>query len=90
MCCSSANACGTSCTPAQQTRRREAARASVLRQRELWDAQEAKSLAAAKAVGAQIVEVDRAAFRTAVAPVLAKFVNTPELQRLVKIIQDTP
>lgn len=76
-------------TPAQQSQLSEAARASVKRQRELWDLQEAKSLAAAKAAGAQIVEVDRAAFRTAVAPVLAKFVNTPELQRLVKIIQDT-
>ena len=58
-------------------------------QRQLWDAAEAKSLERAKAGGAQIVEVEREAFRQAMAPVYARFVNTPELQRLVKSIQDT-
>jgi tripartite ATP-independent transporter DctP family solute receptor len=75
--------------PAQQVQLREAARASVVLQRQLWDAAEAKSLERAKAAGAQIVDVEREAFRQAMAPVYARFVNTPELQRLVKAIQDT-
>ena len=76
-------------TPAQQGQLREAARASVQVQRQSWDAAEAKSLALAKAAGAQIVDVDREPFRQAMAPVYTRFVNTPELQRLVKAIQDT-
>ncbi len=75
--------------PEQQKQLREAARASVVVQRQAWDAQEAKSLEAAKAAGAQLVDADKEAFRQAVAPVVAKFVNTPDLQRLVKTIQDT-
>ncbi|WP_457321933.1 TRAP transporter substrate-binding protein [Roseateles sp. P5_E11] len=76
-------------TPDQRKQLREAAKASVAVERERWDAQEAKALAAVKAAGAQIVEPDREAFRQAVQPVIAKFVNTPELQALVKAIQDT-
>lgn len=76
-------------TPDQQRQLREAAKASVPVQRERWDAQEAKALATAKAAGAQFIDVDREAFRQAVQPVVARFVNTPELQALVKAIQDT-
>lgn len=74
--------------PEQQAQLRAAAKASVAVQREKWDAQEAKALATVKAAGSEIVEADRAAFRAAVQPVVAKFVNTPELQALVKSIQD--
>ena len=74
--------------PEQQSQLREAAKASVTVQRQQWDAQEAKSLAAAKAAGAQFIDVNREPFRQAVQPVLARFVNTPELQALVKSIQD--
>jgi len=73
----------------QQKQLREAAKASVTVERERWDAQEAKALAAAKAAGAQFIDVDREPFRQAVQPVWARFVNTPELQALVKSIQDT-
>jgi len=76
-------------TPDQQKQLREAAKASVTVERERWDAQEAKALAAVKAAGSEIVEPDRAALRQAVQPVIAKFVSTPELQALVKAIQDT-
>lgn len=76
-------------TPDQQKQLREAAKASVPVERQLWDAQEAKALATAKAAGAQFIDVDREAFRKAVQPVIAKFVSTPELQALVKMIQDT-
>lgn len=74
--------------PEQQAQLRAAAKASVLVQREKWDAQEAKALATVKAAGAEIVTPDREGFRQAVQPVIAKFVNTPDLQKLVKAIQD--
>lgn len=76
-------------TPDQQAQLRAAARASVQLQRQLWDAAEAKSLERAKAAGAQIVDADRESFRRAMAPVYARFVNTPDLQRLVRSIQET-
>ncbi len=74
--------------PEQQAQLRAAAEASVQVQREKWDAQEAKALAAVKAGGAQIVDAEREPLRQAVQPVIAKFVNTPDLQKLVKAIQD--
>ncbi len=77
-------------TPAQQGHVRAAAKASVALQRQKWDAQEAQSLARAQAAGAKLVDVDRASFQTAMAPVVARFANTPDLQRLVKQIQSTP
>ncbi len=77
-------------TPAQQGQVRAAAKASVALQRQRWDAQEAQSLARAQAAGAKLVDVDRAAFQAAMAPVVARYANTPDLQRLVKQIQSTP
>lgn len=77
-------------TPAQQGQVRAAAKASVALQRQRWDAQEAQSLARAQAAGAKLVDVDRAAFQAAMAPVVARFANTPDLQRLVQQIQGTP
>lgn len=74
--------------PEQQAQLREAAKASVAVQREKWDAQEAKALATVKAAGTEIIEPDREPFRQAMKPVFAKFVSTPELQKLVKAIQD--
>ena len=69
---------------------RTAAKESVKFQRQKWDEQEKKSLEIVKAGGAQIVEdVDKASFQKAMAPVYAKFANTPDLQRLVKAVQDT-
>lgn len=74
---------------ADQALLRAAAKDSVAFQRQKWDEQEARSLALVKAGGAQIVEVDKASFQAQMAPVYAKFVNTPELQRLVKAVQET-
>jgi tripartite ATP-independent transporter DctP family solute receptor len=76
-------------SPAEQQQVRAAAKASVAEQRKLWDAQEARSLAALQKAGVQFVEADKPAFQTLMAPVYARFVNTPELQRLVKAVQDT-
>ncbi len=69
---------------------RTAAKDSVAFQRKKWDEQEAKSLAVVKAGGAEIVEVDKKSFQAVMGPVYAKFMTTPDLQRLVKAIQDTP
>ena len=74
---------------ADQDMIRAAAKESVAFQRKRWDEQEAKSLAAVKAGGAEIVEVNKASFQAVMAPVYAKFMTTPDLQRLVKAVQDT-
>jgi len=74
---------------ADQALIRAAAKDSVAFQRQKWDEQEARSLAAVKAGGAQIIDVDKASFQAQMAPVYAKFMNTPDLQRLVKAVQDT-
>jgi TRAP-type C4-dicarboxylate transport system substrate-binding protein len=59
-------------------------------QRKKWDEQEAKSLEVVTKGGATIVsDVDKASFRNAMAPVYAKFISTPDLQRLVKSVQDS-
>jgi tripartite ATP-independent transporter DctP family solute receptor len=69
---------------------RSAAKASVDVQRKAWDAQESRSLAAITAGGTKVHEVDKAGFRAAMAPVYARFLNTPALQRLAQSIKDTP
>ena len=74
---------------ADQEMIRSAAKESVAVQRKKWDEQEAKSLVAVKAGGAQIVEVDKASFQAAMGPVYDKFIVTPDMKRLVKTIQDT-
>jgi tripartite ATP-independent transporter DctP family solute receptor len=75
---------------ADQDMFRAAAKESVTFQRQKWDEQEAKALAVVTKAGAQIVsDVDLASFKAAMAPVYAKFINTPDLQRLVKAAQDT-
>lgn len=75
--------------PAEQAMFRAAAKESVAFQRQKWDEQEAKALEIVTKAGAQIVtDVDKAAFKNAMQPVYAKFINTPDLQRLVKAVQD--
>lgn len=75
---------------AEQDMIRAAAKASVAFERQKWDEQEAKSLAAVKAGGAEIVEVDKKSFQAVMGPVYDKFMTTPDLKRLVKAVQDTP
>jgi tripartite ATP-independent transporter DctP family solute receptor len=74
---------------AEQDMIRAAAKESVAFQRKKWDEQEAKSIAIVKAGGAEIIEVDKAGFQAQMGPVYAKFMTTPDLQRLVKAVQDT-
>lgn len=74
---------------ADQDLLRAAAKESVAFQRKKWDEQEAKSIAIVKTGGAEIIEVDKAGFQAQMGPVYAKFMTTPDLQRLVKAVQDT-
>ena len=76
-------------SPDDQKAIRQAAKDSVPYMRKLWDEREAKSLAAVKAGGAEIIEVDKASFRNAVKPVYVKFLRDPKLMDLVKRIQET-
>ena len=74
---------------AEQDMFRAAAKESVIYQRQKWDEQEAKSLDIVVKAGSTIVaDVDKASFRAVMGPVYAKFISTPDLQRLVKAVQD--
>ena len=55
--------------------------------RKIWDEREEKSLATVKAGGAQVVEVDKAAFKAAMKPVYDKFLKDAKLQDMVKRIE---
>ena len=68
---------------------RQAAKESVPYMRKLWDEREAKSLAAVKAAGSIVTEVDKAPFQAAMKPVYDKFITDPKLKAMVKQIQDT-
>lgn len=72
--------------PNEQKIIRDAAKESVVYMRKLWDEREAKSLATVKAGGAEIVEVDKASFQSAMKPVYDKFLTDPKLQAMVKRI----
>jgi tripartite ATP-independent transporter DctP family solute receptor len=69
---------------------RKTAKESVPYMRTLWDARESKSRKTAEAGGAQVIVIaDKKPFVDAMAPVYAKFANTPKLQELVQRIKDT-
>jgi tripartite ATP-independent transporter DctP family solute receptor len=66
---------------------RKAAKESVAKMRELWQANEKKSEAIVREAGVQINEVDKAAFEKAVEPVYAKYVTDPKMKDLVARIR---
>ena len=68
---------------------RESAKESVVYMRKLWDEREEKSLAAVKAGGAQIVEVDKAPFQAAMKPVYDKYLVDAKLKAMVARVQAT-
>lgn len=68
---------------------RAAAKESVPFMRKLWDEREEKSLAIVKAGGAQVVDVDKAAFQAAMKPVYDKFITDPHMKDLIRRIQDS-
>ncbi len=69
---------------------KQAAKDSIQKQYELWDAQVAKSRETVEASGSTITQPDKQAFIDAMKPVYEKHVTDPKLQDLVKRIQETP
>ncbi|EGI78145.1 TRAP transporter substrate-binding protein [Hylemonella gracilis] len=77
-------------SPADQALFRETAKESVKFQRQKWDEQTAKAIDIVTKAGATLVkDVNKAEFQNAMKPVYDKFITTPDLQRLVKAVQDT-
>ena len=69
---------------------RKAAKDSVPYMRQLWDEREVKSRKIVEAAGTQVVTLaNKQEFIDAMAPVYAKFADTPKLKDLVKRIQET-
>ncbi|HRK25464.1 MAG TPA: TRAP transporter substrate-binding protein [Beijerinckiaceae bacterium] len=66
---------------------RAAAKESVAKMRELWEAREKTAEAAVKAKGAQITEVDKKPFIDAMKPVYDRFVTDAKLKDLLARIQ---
>jgi tripartite ATP-independent transporter DctP family solute receptor len=67
---------------------REAAQESVAHQRELWEAREKESEDHVRAAGAQVNEVDKAAFQEAMGPVYETHATSDELRQLIERIQN--
>lgn len=76
-------------TPEDQAIFRQAARDSMEKQWELWDARVAESRKIVEAAGSQITTPEKQPFIDAMGPVYEKYVNTPELKDLVARIQAT-
>lgn len=76
-------------TPEDQAIFKQAARESMTKQWELWDARVAQSRGIVEAAGSQITTPDKQPFIDAMTPVYEKYVNTPELKDLVARIQAT-
>lgn len=74
-------------TPADQAIFRAAAKESVAKMRELWEAREKSSEAAVKAKGAMITEVEKAPFIAAMKPIYDKYVKDAKLKDLLARIQ---
>jgi tripartite ATP-independent transporter DctP family solute receptor len=77
-------------SPAEQAMFRATAKESVTFQRQKWDEQTAKAIEIVSKAGVEWVkDVNKAEFQNAMKPVYDKFMTTPDLQRLVKAVQDT-
>jgi tripartite ATP-independent transporter DctP family solute receptor len=74
-------------SPEDQTILRQAAKDSVIKQRELWDAKEKESRAKVEAAGSTISTPDKQPFIDAMVPVYEKHVTDPKLKDLVARIK---
>ncbi|HEV7368079.1 TRAP transporter substrate-binding protein [Arenibaculum sp.] len=74
-------------SPEDQQLVRQAAKDSVARQREMWEARERESRSMVEAAGSKITTPDKQPFIDAMAPVYEKHVTDPKLQDLVQRIQ---
>ncbi|MER9305398.1 TRAP transporter substrate-binding protein [Mesorhizobium sp. M0293] len=76
-------------SPEDQAIVRQAAKDSVVKMRELWDAQEKKSRDIVEAAGVKVSEIDKQPLIDAMKPVYDKYLSTPELKDLAARIQAT-
>jgi tripartite ATP-independent transporter DctP family solute receptor len=76
-------------TPEDQASVRQAAKDSVVKMRELWDAREKKSRDIVEAAGVKVSEIDKQPLIDAMKPVYEKYLSTPELKDLAARIQAT-
>ncbi|TGP18154.1 MULTISPECIES: TRAP transporter substrate-binding protein [unclassified Mesorhizobium] len=76
-------------SPEDQTIVRQAAKDSVVKMRELWDAQEKKSRDIVEKAGVKVSEIDKQPLIDAMKPVYDKYLSTPELKDLAARIQAT-
>lgn len=74
-------------TPEDQKILRDAAKESVGKMRELWQAREKAAEDKIRAAGVSVIEIDKAPFAALVEPVYAKFVTDPKMQDLVARIR---
>ncbi|ADV10347.1 TRAP transporter substrate-binding protein [Mesorhizobium ciceri] len=75
--------------PEDQAIVRQAAKDSVVKMRELWDAQEKKSRDIVEKAGVKVSEIDKQPLIDAMKPVYEKYLSTPELKDLAARIQAT-
>jgi len=76
-------------TPEDQAIVKQAAKDSVIKMRELWDAQEKKSREIVEKAGVKVSEIDKQPLIDAMKPVYDKYLKTPELKDLATRIQAT-
>ncbi|MDG4883279.1 TRAP transporter substrate-binding protein [Mesorhizobium sp. WSM4884] len=74
-------------SPEDQAIVRQAAKDSVVKMRELWDAQEKKSRDIVEKAGVKVSEIDKQPLIDAMKPVYEKYLATPELKDLAARIQ---
>ncbi|PBB64837.1 C4-dicarboxylate ABC transporter [Mesorhizobium sp. WSM4312] len=74
-------------SPEDQGIVRQAAKDSVVKMRELWDAQEKKSRGIVEKAGVKVSEIDKQPLIDAMKPVYDKYLSTPELKDLAARIQ---
>lgn len=75
--------------PEDQAIVKQAAKDSVVKMRELWDAQEKKSREIVEKAGVKVSEIDKQPLIDAMKPVYDKYLKTPELKDLATRIQAT-
>ncbi|MCA0001796.1 MULTISPECIES: TRAP transporter substrate-binding protein [unclassified Mesorhizobium] len=76
-------------SPEDQTIVRQAAKDSVVKMRELWDAQEKKSRDIVEKAGVKVSEIDKQPLIDAMKPVYDKYLSTPALKDLAARVQAT-
>lgn len=76
-------------SPEDQAIVKQAAKDSVVKMRELWDAQEKKSRDIVEKAGVKVSEIDKQPLIDAMKPVYDKYLSTPELKDLATRIQAT-